>query len=71
MRAHLAHAGLPILGDAVYGPHGAAAPRLMLHARRLGLVHPLTGERLRLESPVAADFEEVLRGLRSAPGRRR
>ncbi len=71
VRAHLAHAGLPILGDAVYGPHAAAAPRLMLHARRLGLVHPLTGERLGLESPVAADFEDVLRGLRSAPGRRR
>jgi len=43
----------------------------MLHARRLGLVHPLTGERLCLESPVAADFEAVLRGLRAAPGRRR
>jgi hypothetical protein len=42
----------------------------MLHARRLGLAHPLTGERLGLESPVAADFEEVLRVQRSAPGRR-
>jgi RluA family pseudouridine synthase len=71
VRAHLAHAGLPILGDPVYGPHEAAAPRLMLHARRLALVHPLTGERLRLESALAADFEEVLRGLRSAPGSRR
>jgi RluA family pseudouridine synthase len=71
VRAHLAHAGLPILGDPVYGPHAAAAPRVMLHARRLGLVHPLTGERLRLESPVAADFEEVLRGLRPASRRLR
>jgi hypothetical protein len=43
----------------------------MLHARSLGLVHPLTGERLRLESPVASDFEALLQGLRSVPGRRR
>jgi RluA family pseudouridine synthase len=69
-RAHLAHAGLPILGDAIYGPHGGAAPRLMLHARRLELAHPLTGDRLCLESPLPADFDAVLRGLRSgATGR--
>jgi RluA family pseudouridine synthase len=65
VRAHLAHAGLPLLGDAVYGPHGRSAPRLMLHARRLALVHPLTGERLSLESPRPPDFEATLRGLRS------
>jgi 23S rRNA pseudouridine1911/1915/1917 synthase len=67
-RAHLAHAGLPVLGDAVYGPHGAAAPRLMLHARRLELGHPLSGERLSLESPLPGDFEAVLRRLRSGRG---
>jgi RluA family pseudouridine synthase len=64
-RAHLAHAGLPILGDAVYGPHGGAAPRLMLHARRLELVHPLSGERLCLLSPLPEDFAETLRARRS------
>ena len=70
VRAHLAHAGLPVLGDAVYGPHPGAAPRLMLHARRLELAHPLSGERLCLESPLPADFEAVLRGLRSRASRR-
>ena len=35
VRAHLAHLGAPILGDARYG--GAAAERLMLHAARLDL----------------------------------
>jgi 23S rRNA-/tRNA-specific pseudouridylate synthase len=65
VRAHLAHAGLPILGDAVYGPHGGAAPRLMLHARRLELAHPLSGERLCLVSPLPGDFVETLRVLRS------
>ena len=38
LRVQLAHAGMPIAGDRLYG--GAPAGRLMLHAARLGLVHP-------------------------------
>jgi 23S rRNA pseudouridine1911/1915/1917 synthase len=70
VRAHLAHAGLPVLGDSVYGPHGSAAPRLMLHAGRLRLTHPLTGELLCVESPLPPDFAAVLRELRSGAGGR-
>jgi RluA family pseudouridine synthase len=66
VRAHLAHAGMPILGDPVYGDAAERAPRLMLHARRLALPHPLTGEPLVLESPLAADFEATLARLRSS-----
>jgi 23S rRNA-/tRNA-specific pseudouridylate synthase len=58
VRAHLAHAGLPVLGDVAYG--GPPAPRVMLHAWRLRLRHPLTGEPLRLESPLPADFRAAL-----------
>jgi len=65
VRAHLAHAGMPILGDLVYGDAGGRAPRLMLHARRLALSHPLTGQPLAIESPLPADFEAVLARLRS------
>ena len=65
VRAHLAQAGMPILGDAVYGGAGGRAPRLMLHARRLALPHPLTGQPLMIESPLPADFEAVLAWLRS------
>jgi 23S rRNA pseudouridine1911/1915/1917 synthase len=64
VRAHLAHAGMPILGDPVYGDP-ARAPRLMLHARRLVLPHPLTGRVLAIESPLPADIEDVLARLRS------
>jgi RluA family pseudouridine synthase len=64
VRAHLAHAGMPILGDPVYGD-GRRAPRLMLHARRLLLSHPLTGRPLAIESPLPADFEAALAGRRS------
>ncbi len=49
IRVHLAHLGHPILGDTLYG--GAPSDRLWLHAWRLGLKHPVTGDELRLEAP--------------------
>jgi 23S rRNA pseudouridine1911/1915/1917 synthase len=60
IRVHLAHLGAPLLGDARYGgPRRVGeveVPRVMLHARRLELTHPVTGARLVLEAPVPADF---------------
>jgi RluA family pseudouridine synthase len=70
VRAHLALAGMPILGDRVYGGAGGRAPRLMLHARRLALPHPVTGEPLVIESPLPPDFEAVLKRLRSGDAHR-
>jgi 23S rRNA pseudouridine1911/1915/1917 synthase len=63
IRVHLAGVGLPILGDELYGGAGGA-PRLMLHARRLELPHPVTGEMLAVESAVPGDFSEMLARLR-------
>ena len=60
VRVHLAHAGVPILGDELYGRADPRVPRLMLHAWRLALTHPITGEPLRLEAPIPADFATVL-----------
>lgn len=68
VRAHLAHAGMPILGDPVYGAAGGRAPRLMLHARRLALPHPLTDEPLVIESPLPVDFVALLARLRGTRG---
>ena len=50
LRVHLQAIGHPIEGDAVYAPPDAAAmhERLMLHATRLELRHPLTGAALSL-----------------------
>jgi tRNA pseudouridine32 synthase/23S rRNA pseudouridine746 synthase len=42
LRVHMAAIGHPILGDALYGDE-ASAPRLMLHATSLDLLHPVTG----------------------------
>jgi 23S rRNA pseudouridine1911/1915/1917 synthase len=60
VRVHLAHAGVPILGDELYGRADPRVPRLMLHAWRLALPHPVTGEPLRLEAPVPSDFGALL-----------
>jgi tRNA pseudouridine32 synthase/23S rRNA pseudouridine746 synthase len=48
LRVHLQALGHPILGDSLYAPPdiAAKAPRLLLHARDLAFVHPLTGVRL-------------------------
>lgn len=63
IRVHLAALGHPVAGDRVYGG-GRAAPRPMLHAWRLRLVHPRTGAEMSFESPPPADFEAFLESLR-------
>jgi 23S rRNA pseudouridine1911/1915/1917 synthase len=67
----MAESGHPVCGERVYFPtrRGGAkdeskAPRVMLHAAELGLVHPESGEELRFESPVPADMRQVLAALR-------
>jgi len=51
LRVHLASIGHAIVGDTLYGAGAAAAPRLLLHASRLGFDHPHTGRPLQLHSP--------------------
>jgi hypothetical protein len=72
VRIHLARAGAPILGDADYGARATApgAARVMLHALRLELPHPLTGRPLVIESPLPADFKAALTALRAGAGAR-
>ena len=52
LRVHLSAIGHAILGDALYASNevAAAAPRLLLHASRLALAHPVTDEPLDLHS---------------------
>ena len=56
IRVHLAALGHPVAGDADYGGVDGAASRPMLHAWRLELRHPRTGEPMTLEAPPPADF---------------
>ena len=52
LRVHLAHTGLPICGDPLYGSEGFDGyDRLHLHACHLAFDHPLTGEPLCFDDP--------------------
>lgn len=58
LRIHLAHIGLPILGDTKYG--GARFGRLCLHAWKLDFRHPSDGRPVALEAPEPTEFAALI-----------
>jgi 23S rRNA pseudouridine1911/1915/1917 synthase len=78
IRVHMTHIGHPLVGDPVYrqGRPGLGNateearifidrfPRQALHARKLGLIHPGSGEAVEFEVPLAPDLDELLMSLR-------
>ncbi len=78
IRVHMRFAGRPVLGDPVYGvtdfrswgvpPETLDALNALqgqaLHAERLGITHPTTGERMTFRSDLPADFQRALDELR-------
>jgi len=66
IRVHFAAIGHPVVGDPEYGGAGRhGSERQFLHAARLELTHPGTGERLAFESPLPPDLEDVLARARA------
>lgn len=65
IRVHLAWLGHPLVGDTLYGRRKPALPieRQFLHAARLTLRLPSTGEERTFESPLPDDLDRVLRSL--------
>jgi 23S rRNA pseudouridine1911/1915/1917 synthase len=74
IRAHLAHINIPLVGDPLYSgrlqlPAGCSSrladclrgfKRQALHARRLTLQHPVTGETMTWEASLPQDFQNLL-----------
>ena len=69
VRIHLSEQGWPVLGDPLYASKGVRrrSPRLALHALRLAFRHPLTGQDLVFDTPLADDLEQ-LRMSMTRPG---
>ncbi|HEX5130148.1 MAG TPA: pseudouridine synthase, partial [Usitatibacter sp.] len=64
IRVHLAHLKHPVLGDDKYGDfelnrrlRKEGLKRMFLHARSLAFAHPISGEGVRIESPLPRDLE--------------
>ena len=65
IRVHAKHLGHPVAGDPVYGykKQKIKADGQLLHAQRLQLSHPTTGEEKVFTAPLPADFSEILQKL--------
>ena len=66
IRVHMKYIGHPVVGDPVYcrqkDPFGLSGQ--LLHAKRLEIIHPRTGEEMVFEAPLPAYFTEVLTQLK-------
>lgn len=79
IRVHMAHLHHPLVGDPLYGgrpkpPPAPSAellaqlqnfPRQALHAERLGLEHPVSGEYMEWYAPLPMDMQQLLSALRN------
>jgi 23S rRNA pseudouridine1911/1915/1917 synthase len=79
IRVHMQYLHHPLVGDPVYGgrdrvparaspdfiDHLRAFPRQALHAWRLGLPHPNTGEDMHWEAPLPQDIQQLLEAMKT------
>ena len=77
IRVHMAHIHFPLVGDQVYGGRFQLPPdccerleqelrnfkRQALHAEKLGISHPVTGEYCEWEQPMPEDMSRLLAAL--------
>ena len=68
IRVHASHNGHPVVGDPLYAPESGknkfGLTGQCLHAKKLGIVHPTTGEYMEFESELPEHFTRVLSRLR-------
>ncbi|MFK7928122.1 MAG: pseudouridine synthase [Myxococcota bacterium] len=62
IRLQAAVRGYPLLGERLYvdRPWGMKVPRQMLHARTLGVVHPITGRPITLRARIPSDYARAV-----------
>lgn len=70
IRVHMKHIGHPIVGDKTYGVKKEEFNLVgqLLHAGKIGFIHPVTKEKVYYTAPLPRDFEKVLSLLRLRSG---
>lgn len=74
IRVHLSHLGFPIIGDDKYGnfemnkqlakaKNPINLARMFLHAHTLQINHPISGECMKLQSPLSKDLQKFMDAL--------
>ena len=65
IRVHMSYLGCPVAGDFLYGTELPELPgRFALHSARIELDHPLSGERIVLESPLPPELTALMEAIR-------
>ena len=64
IRVHSAYIGHPVLGDEVYGKPYKGLEGQCLHAKKIGFIHPTTGEYMEFDSELPEYFQSTLLKLR-------
>ena len=66
IRVHMSYIGHPVAGDEVYGPKKIIKELggQCLHAKKIGFIHPRTGEYMEFDSPLPDYFMNFLKRLR-------
>ena len=62
IRVHMSYIGHPVAGDDVYGPKKVITELdgQCLHAKKIGFIHPRTGEYMEFDSPLPEYFIKFL-----------
>ncbi len=63
IRVHCAYKGHPVLGDDVYGRPFKGIDGQCLHAKKIGFIHPDTGEYMEFDSELPEYFKNVLKRI--------
>lgn len=61
IRVHFSHIGYPLCGDDMYGGDCSAIARQALHCGEVSFIHPVSGERVTVSSPIPEDMAALLK----------
>ena len=66
IRVHMSYINHPVLGDEIYGTGKSGGGGQILHAKKLVLLHPQTGNKMEFDAPLPDYFKKALERLKIA-----